>query len=289
MRASLGLSCLLVACSMFLASRSARGDFLYADFSNTTGLNLVSSAAQSGSVINLSGLASSNLVGAIWRTDKQPVAAGFTAQFSFRAHSRGGANAFTTPVIEAGADGVVLVIQNSSATAVGAAGGGIGYEGIANSVAIEFDTFFNTDYFFLGNPVATGNGDSDGQHVAVHSNGAAANSAASSSRRGQLALAANLLEDGAVHTAKVVYKTSPTPSFDIYIDNLATPVTNIPFNLATELTLDPGGTAFVGLTSATGTAFEIHELQSFSFASVPEPSLGLIPLLGALALLRRRR
>lgn len=289
MRASPRASCLLGLMVTLLTANAVRADFVYADFASTAGLNLVSSAAQSGSVINLSGLASSNLVGAIWRTDKQAVAAGFTAQFSFRAHSRGGGNSFTTPVIEAGADGVVLVIQNSGATAIGAAGGGLGYEGIANSVAIEFDTFFNTNYSLFGSPIATGNGDSNGQHVAVHSNGAAVNSASSSSRRGELALAGNLLEDGAVHTAKVVYKTSPTPSFDIYIDNLATPVTNIPFNLASELTLDPGGTAFVGLTSATGTAFEIHELQSFSFTSVPEPSLGLIPLLGLVAILRRRR
>ncbi len=41
------------------------------------------------------------------------------------------------------ADGMTFVLQNVAATAVGAAGGGLGYNGITNSVAIVFDLFSN--------------------------------------------------------------------------------------------------------------------------------------------------
>jgi len=54
----------------------------------------------------------------------------FTTNFSFQMTS-------------AAADGMAFVIQNGSATALGAAGGGLGYEGIGNSVAVKFDIYSN--------------------------------------------------------------------------------------------------------------------------------------------------
>jgi hypothetical protein len=57
------------------------------------------------------------------------------------------------------ADGMAFVLQNNSPTIVGAAGGGLGYQGIPNSVAIKFDIFNNagegnnsTGIFFGGDP-----------------------------------------------------------------------------------------------------------------------------------------
>ena len=38
------------------------------------------------------------------------------------------------------ADGITFAIQNSSPTAAGEPGGGIGYGGIADSLVVEFDT-----------------------------------------------------------------------------------------------------------------------------------------------------
>jgi hypothetical protein len=46
-----------------------------------------------------------------------------------------------------GADGIVMVIQSSGASALGLFGPGIGYAGISKSVAIEFDTWFNEPGF----------------------------------------------------------------------------------------------------------------------------------------------
>jgi hypothetical protein len=263
---------------------TARGDFMYANFSSPTGLNLVGSAVQAGSNIDLTAN-SGNQAGAIWRTDLQPVAGGWTAQWTFTITQRGGAQTLTTPPIEAGADGVVLVIQNVNATQLGGAGGSIGYGGITNSVAVEYDTFFNTNYTFGGSTVLTGNGDTNGNHVAVHSNGTAANSDASTARRGEAVMNVNV-EDGAVHTGKVTYVTSPSPALQLFLDN--TLLTTVPFNISTELNLT-GGQAFVGLTSATGTAFERHTLQSFSFAAVPEAGVGVVLVGVGVGVMGRRR
>jgi hypothetical protein len=65
--------------------------------------------------------------GAVWLPTKQQVQDGFTATFDWqiiRARAVGG-------------DGFAFVIQNTSDVALGAGGGGIGYSGIANSIAVE--------------------------------------------------------------------------------------------------------------------------------------------------------
>ena len=42
-----------------------------------------------------------------------------------------------------GADGLSFIIQDNSLVALGSAGHGLGYDGIPNSLVVEFDTFFN--------------------------------------------------------------------------------------------------------------------------------------------------
>jgi gliding motility-associated-like protein len=59
-----------------------------------------------------------------------------------------------------GADGAVFVLQNIGPNALGNAGGGMGYEGFAPSLGVEFDTFYNSN---VGDPVF--------DHVAVVKNG----------------------------------------------------------------------------------------------------------------------
>lgn len=46
---------------------------------------------------------------------------------------------------DSGADGLAFVLQQVS-TNVGVVGGGIGYEGLRPSLAVEFDTYQNGDY-----------------------------------------------------------------------------------------------------------------------------------------------
>jgi hypothetical protein len=58
-----------------------------------------------------------------------------------------------------GADGIVFILATSN-TALGAGGGGIGYQGITPSIAVEYDDYQNTNF---GDPVS--------DHVAVISMG----------------------------------------------------------------------------------------------------------------------
>jgi VCBS repeat-containing protein len=70
--------------------------------------------------------------GALWSNSKVSLNTSFTisAELFFGAY-------------DDGADGFSFIIQNQSKTLIGASGGGLGYQGIANSVAIEFDTYNN--------------------------------------------------------------------------------------------------------------------------------------------------
>jgi len=61
---------------------------------------------------------------------------------------------------EDGADGLVFVVKNRHANAIGGTGEGLGYEGIQNSLGIEFDTFKNSS-----------RNDPSGNHVGVNLNG----------------------------------------------------------------------------------------------------------------------
>jgi fibronectin-binding autotransporter adhesin len=60
---------------------------------------------------------------------KFPIANSFTAGFTYTV---GGNKA---------ADGMAFVVQNNAATAVGLGGGGLGYQGMANSAALEFNLY----------------------------------------------------------------------------------------------------------------------------------------------------
>jgi hypothetical protein len=78
---------------------------------------------------------------AAWFANKQRVAGGFRVSFALR---------FTRDNPAIGADGITFVIQNASRVALGNAGHGMGYSGITNSIAVEFDTYRNVASEFEG-------------------------------------------------------------------------------------------------------------------------------------------
>ena len=51
---------------------------------------------------------------------------------------------FTFQLSNAAADGFAFVLENNSPTALGANGGGLGYQGMSNSVALKFDLYSNS-------------------------------------------------------------------------------------------------------------------------------------------------
>jgi VCBS repeat-containing protein len=85
-------------------------------------------------------------VGALWSNSKVSL----NASFSISAELFFGAS-------DSGADGFSFIIQNNSKATIGASGEGLGYAGIANSVGIEFDTYFNNGTTDIANDHAAFN------------------------------------------------------------------------------------------------------------------------------------
>ncbi len=95
---------------------------------NSTGLALNGLAKLNGTRLRLTDGGGFEASSAFYTT---PVnVQSFTTNFSFQMTS-------------AQADGMTFVIQNGAATSLGQAGGGLGYDGIGNSVAVKFDIFSN--------------------------------------------------------------------------------------------------------------------------------------------------
>jgi hypothetical protein len=191
----------------------------------------------------------------------------FSAMFSFRIYNN----------INGGADGLTFTLQPNSNTA-GSAGGGLGYQGIANSMGIEFDTWDNgSDDRFNSN------------HVGINFNGSMNSSA--------FAAAPFWLEGGEVLTSWIDYD-GVNNLLEVRLANDGARPINTLLSYNVNLSQVFGTTdLFVGFTAATGWAGSTHDILSFEFQdryapisvvggpqAVPEPmslaifSLGLIGL-----------
>jgi hypothetical protein len=213
---------------------------------------------------------------------QQVVKGGFSTTFQFQ-FTRGA---------HSPADGIAFVIQNSSQNALGQGGGSIGYAdaggtcpapgaeggtvpcdiggGIPDSLAIEFDTYDNG--FATGDP--------DANHIAVQSCGVGLpNSPAHSSPNGDNfpsciigSLASPspiIMSDGHPHTVVISYTPPPScteckGTLTVNLDDHI--VLTVAVTLENEINLSTGGKAWVGFTSATGAAFENHDILSWTFA-----------------------
>src|ERR1700722_2380937 len=107
--------------------------------------------------------------GSAWFNTAQPVGSAFSTTFTFQLSG-------SHPSIDGPADGIAFMIQNSGLNGLGPIGCGLGFGaspegnctsagGIANSLAVEFDTYQNTDIADVSN-----------SHVAIQSCGTGQNS-----------------------------------------------------------------------------------------------------------------
>ncbi len=245
----------------------------------------------------------------LWFAVPQKVVNGFSVYFTFQ----------ITPSPNSGntADGIAFVIQNargggisgtpntenyctgngSGPTVTGSNGGCIGYGGIDNSIAFEFDTFSNG-----WDPFALGAGSYNDNHLAIMSCGTAANSPDHSgpcqvslttpAGAPLKALVNNpsgvLLADGNIHQVVINYNgpNEANPNLlQVFIDPPFNAGTHTPsiaaipaltgtYNLGANLNLINSSTgntppsndsAYVGFTSSTGAAFEQHTLLNWTY------------------------
>jgi hypothetical protein len=199
--------------------------------------------------------------GGVWMINKQPVANGFQSTFQFRLTNPGGLVQHTPFGYQMGGDGFAFVIQNFGIPVLGPFAGYLGYHGLPNSLAIEFDTWLNYEAGFF---------DPNDNHISVHSRGPAANSVSEAASLGRTT-AIPFLKDGATHLARIDY----TPGvMSVFVDNLSSPVLTLSgLNLATLLNLD-NGSAWVGFTSGTGSAYQTHDILSWQIGGAAQPFPG---------------
>lgn len=231
-------------------------------FPNDTGLALRGDAATTAGVLRLTP-ASGNAVGAAFGTTALNLtdSRGLDTTFQFRITEPDG---IVDGDGQTGADGFALVFVTASDAPTGSSGGGIGYEGIPNSVAVEFDTFANKP----GAPLEEIN-DPNGNHVGVHTRGQEPNSVLESNALGATTNIPNL-SDGATHTARVLYQppSGVTPGLRVFVDNLTTPVITLAtFDMAATINLN-AGQGFLGFTASTGAAWENHDILSWTACTV---------------------
>ena len=187
-----------------------------------------------------------------WLGTVIPVSSAFTTTFQFQITPR------STSATSIG-DGFAFVIQGAPAGAatLGTTGLGMymGYAGIPNSIAIEFDTYQNTGYEDPSSP-----------HIGIQSLGTAANSPDHTPATGARLVTpvTATFADGNQHTATITYDGTSTIS--VYLDGSATPLVSgtVTGGLNTFLGLS-GGNAYVGFTAATGGAQEDSDILSWTW------------------------
>lgn len=266
-----------------LAGSAMGSAFNYTNFNSTTGLTLVGSATAGAGLggedntVSLTQPAQFSNAGAMWKTDKQDVGLGFVTDFSFRVRDRGNGPA---------ADGFAFIIQNSSVTALGGAGGALGFgtnpfggsAGIPNSLAIVFDSFDNNGAGFIQSGTAN--------VIQVQSRGLLPNVPTADANLG-VSGSQTAFADGAINQARIRY--TPGLGIEVFYQNLASPVLTVPVNLSTQIGLS-GIQSWVGITSATGGSPQRHEIINWSFdGQIPTPASASLLGLGALVAARRRR
>ena len=259
----------------------------YANFAGACGTSLTcvgNAAVDAGNDLRLT-TAGGSQAGAGYSTTAIALGAGatFSTSFQFRMTQAGGINP---------ADGFTFVVAKS-ATGLGGVGGGLGYAGVGNSIAIEFDTYQNA-------------GDISSNHVALDQNGSlsslvqvnpygVANCTLASHT------ASGCMSNGNVWSAFVSYDGT-TQKLNVSVQEQGFALLNLISNYSIDISSTLGtNSAFVGFTAGTGSGYENHDILNWQLANdtsigapgrLPEPTdLALLSLAGvaSLAAARRRR
>ena len=162
-----------------------------------------------------------------------------------------------------GADGIAFLLHTVD-NKVGNVGGGIGYQGLDNSLAIEFDTYYNWR-------VEPGDG---GNHVGINLNGDI-NSVVSQH-------VDTRMNNGGIWSAWVDYDGS-SDLLEVRLSQTSDRPDNPLLSYNVDLTSVFGSTdVFVGFSSATGAGYGEHDILAWQFndsydpiddiKTVPEPN-----------------
>lgn len=227
----------------------AYGYFSFPNFYNTLTLKLTGPLKVNGKLMLAGGYTEET--GSAWEKAYIDVRNPFTTSFTFSIVNNGG-----------GGDGFAFVIQGASDVAIGQDGSGLGYAGIPNSIAFEFDTYQNI--FDPNRPITN---DPNNNHIGVHFlPGGVENRASEDATLFRMDNPGVVLNDGSTHTAKVVSVRNRFRSFDVqFYFNADLIGTLYNFTLSDQLVLSPPGFAWIGFTAATGGKKQDHFIHNWNF------------------------
>jgi hypothetical protein len=237
----------LILISVFSYYTSGITQFYFENFSSTDELNYIGNASQINDTLCLNPSVAYQ-TSAVWHKTKQIINQDFEVSFQFQIDQLTPYGAYL------GADGFAFVIQNNSDISIGGGGGEMGYDGIPNSIAFEFDTWDNN---ITGQ---TNYQDPNDNHISINTNGTGANSV---EHRYSLDIVSDLpdFSDGQMHEIFIRYQDD---SLNLFFDSIKSPVLSAKISIKDTLSLDEGK-AWVGFTSSAGAATERHSIISWSF------------------------
>ena len=170
--------------------------------------------------------------GTVWYTDQLDLRQPFDIEFELYFGND-----------DAGADGIMFVLQTVGNTALGYNGGGMGFGGFNPALGVEFDTFRNQPY---GDPVD--------DHLAIQRNGNLDHNS-NDNLAGPFPIPINI-ENGQNHHARVVWDPV-NQNIDLYFKCIY--VTQLNFNLIDSL-FNGNPIVYWGFTSATGGLSNEHRV-----------------------------
>lgn len=243
------------------------------------------------------------LVGAAWYPRRQLVDEGFEAAFVMRIATPSSfckiMDGIYTNCRSRGGSGLAFVIQNQSPTALGRGEDGLGYAGIKNSVALEFDTWFDAE-----------NLDPAENHISLHARPRNfKNSANHSYSLGEVTAGVPDLTDGrcGIVEVRIIYEPFMdaqrtgqiadnlmnvvhfmTDQFyiqgglgtwkksmgllSVYLYDDTVPILAVPLNLGDTLDMKDGR-AWIGFTASTGSnIWQTHDILAWSFTQLRQTS-----------------
>jgi hypothetical protein len=148
---------------------------------------------------------------------------------------------------DAGADGVVFIMQRLGTAAIGATGGGMGFASFGESLGIEFDTFQNPEF-----------GDLPEDHIAIEIDGNVDHGNASTRLASPVAMSpySNNTEDGNDHVAEIRWDPS-TKLLSVFFDCVLR--TSATVDLVTQV-FSGQTNVYWGFSGATGAQFNFQTI-----------------------------